>query len=582
MTHMELLRLPPLATVPVDHGRFVAPISAVSRYSASSSASSSPDSASDSSHGHTPDSDDDVESSPQSVVPKVEELDDQYALPTLTLDAKPIITDVQPPALASPARKRGRPRKHPIVEHKKITHARSKTGCGTCRKRKKKCDESKPTCMNCEKNNVFCDGYEPKQPWRPGKQKAPTQRVSVPDTLPVHWEGIECDVDYVFFDHFCRHVTKVLSLEDNGKNPFVQHIMPMTAEHGGLMHSVLYLSGTVLLASSPVENSQWRNRFQYHNNKALTRLNDNMSHAIQEGQKGGEALSSAKFSLDIAQTLILCLQTVCGGDTKGNFRILLRGIKQMLIMQKGSLPSEDLRRFILEFLLYHDHVDAMTNLNYGSDDCAAQDMEDLRLPQYMMQPAAGHLLGVFDKLFTYISRIHKLRVVVREQRLNGLGHTLQDPHLKEALDIEQALRDWRSIYPEDSPRHIASLLYRVCSWIYLTRTTAPSRPSPALRNGVDAGLELLRQLLSREDEESTQSILLMPLFLLGCAAFEPQQRPEIRATFQRLQDWSRLGNIKHAREVVEAIWVRMDQGLEYESWDWEQLMKDQNLDFLIT
>jgi hypothetical protein len=46
-------------------------------------------------------------------------------------------------------RPRGRPRKHPLVPNaaaNKITKGRSKTGCLTCRKRKKKCDEAKPRC----------------------------------------------------------------------------------------------------------------------------------------------------------------------------------------------------------------------------------------------------------------------------------------------------------------------------------------------------------------------------------------------------------------------------------------------------
>jgi len=46
-------------------------------------------------------------------------------------------------------RPRGRPRKHPVaptVSTNKVTKGRSKTGCITCRKRKKKCDEAKPRC----------------------------------------------------------------------------------------------------------------------------------------------------------------------------------------------------------------------------------------------------------------------------------------------------------------------------------------------------------------------------------------------------------------------------------------------------
>jgi hypothetical protein len=47
-------------------------------------------------------------------------------------------------------RPRGRPRKHPRTLPtvlSKPPKGRSKTGCVTCRRRKKKCDERKPTCM---------------------------------------------------------------------------------------------------------------------------------------------------------------------------------------------------------------------------------------------------------------------------------------------------------------------------------------------------------------------------------------------------------------------------------------------------
>jgi hypothetical protein len=36
---------------------------------------------------------------------------------------------------------------------------RTTTGCGTCRRRKKKCDEAKPKCNNCLRGNFECAGY---------------------------------------------------------------------------------------------------------------------------------------------------------------------------------------------------------------------------------------------------------------------------------------------------------------------------------------------------------------------------------------------------------------------------------------
>ncbi|KAF2849016.1 maltose O-acetyltransferas-like protein [Plenodomus tracheiphilus IPT5] len=42
---------------------------------------------------------------------------------------------------------------------------RTKTGCGTCRRRKKKCDEMKPECNNCTRGSFVCEGYANKIPW---------------------------------------------------------------------------------------------------------------------------------------------------------------------------------------------------------------------------------------------------------------------------------------------------------------------------------------------------------------------------------------------------------------------------------
>lgn len=87
--------------------------------------------------------------SPDALAPKIEELDDDGEV---LLDVKP--GDDRPAddvstTIASLPRKRGRPRKHPLPMpggQMKVAKGRSKTGCITCRRRKKKCDETKPAC----------------------------------------------------------------------------------------------------------------------------------------------------------------------------------------------------------------------------------------------------------------------------------------------------------------------------------------------------------------------------------------------------------------------------------------------------
>lgn len=78
-------------------------------------------------------------------LPKVEELDDEDIQSIKPSDVGNHENETGTPAAVP--RKRGRPRKHPLPapgNQAKVTKGRSKTGCITCRRRKKKCDETKP------------------------------------------------------------------------------------------------------------------------------------------------------------------------------------------------------------------------------------------------------------------------------------------------------------------------------------------------------------------------------------------------------------------------------------------------------
>jgi hypothetical protein len=120
----------------------------------------------------------DSDLAPDDLTTKVEEVDDAVGglEAKKDRDADPVRSGAVDASTSVPAnvpRKRGRPRKHPLPTpgQTKVAKGRSKTGCITCRRRKKKCDETKPACLNCQKNAVVCEGYPVKEIWRSGKQK---------------------------------------------------------------------------------------------------------------------------------------------------------------------------------------------------------------------------------------------------------------------------------------------------------------------------------------------------------------------------------------------------------------------------
>lgn len=82
------------------------------------------------------------------IIPKSEPTDEDDICMS-EFKSTPIVSNETSTAPSCQKRGRGRPRKNPLLvpaNGAKVTKGRSKTGCITCRRRKKKCDEAKPGC----------------------------------------------------------------------------------------------------------------------------------------------------------------------------------------------------------------------------------------------------------------------------------------------------------------------------------------------------------------------------------------------------------------------------------------------------
>lgn len=389
--------------------------------------------------------------------------------------------------------------------------------------------------------------------------------VDVKFDLPPLMEGVENDLDRMLLQHFVSRASGVLSLHgDHSTNPFTKILLPMAMKHEGLMHSVLCLSASHLCSLSPSQDYQDRQTF--HRGKALHLLNRDLERH-RNGVDGGIIYEDS----NVAQILLHLLHSICDGNTSGEYRMHMIAAKQIALTQKSK--NAEFQSLFDEFFYYHYIASQVTTL----DSAEVPMMDDFSLP-FQVNPETAALIGVSDGLFGFISKISNLRRRLRHRIDNNLDPTMDYESLLAAHAIDSGLRSWVCPQTPGTPRYTVSMLYRQASWVYLYRTTKESKPHPYIKGAVDDGIKYINELPA---EGWIQSNVLLPLFLIGCAAFEEGQRFEINRAFSGLMAVTGLGNITFAKEVVERIWELMDAG-DDESWDWEKIINNKGWDFLAT
>lgn len=122
-----------------------------------------------------------------------------------------------------------------------------RTGCGTCKKRKLKCDETKPTCLRCIRAKLFCAGYQIAPTARPYIAAAESVDA-VSDLRPEDNTTFQLRLSrFVDFDRadsaaydFCRQYTV---REISSGRPFWTSTVLASAEHDpAILHALLALA----------------------------------------------------------------------------------------------------------------------------------------------------------------------------------------------------------------------------------------------------------------------------------------------------------------------------------------------------
>jgi len=226
----------------------------------------------------------------------------------------------------------------------------------------------------------------------------------------------------------------------------------------------------------------------------------------------------------------------------------------------------------MEFFIYHDMSNSMT-----SEHQSVFLSQNFELPPFIHMNHRA-FVGVCDGLFGFISNVRRLRDHIRARRSNGEKPDVDFPTILEGRTIDADLKQIDTAHEHGTAEWICWQLYRTCVWLYLHRTVNASLPNPQLRAGVEEALIYLQAV---PPDDAAQSLLLTPIFMVGCSTFSENHRDAVLDALDTLENYSHLGNIKPAREVIKEIWRLMDAGDEM-SWDWESVMKAMGYDFLVT
>ncbi|KAK2623983.1 hypothetical protein QTJ16_006617 [Diplocarpon rosae] len=190
-----------------------------------------------------------------------------------------------------------------------------RTGCGTCRVRRVKCDEARPSCQRCQKFGAACAGYRPPPtPWAPPRDiLRRTSVVLASDPLATSpFADVE---EYLYFDRFCARTgydifpafdsgcTRQRLLESCHSNPAIRHAIVAL---GALDRTAEMVQSFEKLSLAPVERGAAATR---HHQNALRQY----ARAVRY-----MAADARETRVDLRTMLLTCLLVLAFESWTGN------------------------------------------------------------------------------------------------------------------------------------------------------------------------------------------------------------------------------------------------------------------------
>ncbi|KAL4740979.1 fungal-specific transcription factor domain-containing protein [Aspergillus similis] len=300
---------------------------------------------------------------------------------------------------------------------------RSKTGCLTCRRRKKKCDEVHPTCGGCARNHLPCQWAKDVYP----RSRRPRRRICQ-DRLWPSGQPIPRELDgmvtifavpsrpilYRLLAHFTECSPLWMSISPGRRrNQFLRHVIPTALGHSLTLDCLLALSAGDLMKYE-MDEPELRMISLGLYGKAVAGLRTAID---RELCRSTETYGSDDIVLAV---LLLCVHETHNFSDTSRLLPHLNAAAFLLQQRISSTPSDpSLRAFLLEIFCYFF---SLTSFTHGPSlilDRASEIFDSIGY-----HTGQSLLLGPSQKLIITIFRITRL--------------TLHSPYMSETVQSELA------------------------------------------------------------------------------------------------------------------------------------------------
>lgn len=298
---------------------------------------------------------------------------------------------------------------------------RCKTGCQTCRSRKKRCDENRPICTMCLRLGLRCQyskDCDKPQPQNLSKISAPVSQTprdhltsprDVARQVVLTCEGSDAGT---LFDHFCDKTAPWLINGESITNPILQHIIPLTSQPL-VRYTILTIAAThrqTAVPSIPDDSNRYYT-------SALQELNSALTEWMQ---------CPSDFKPILTSIILLChceaspttprfiadsIKFIQGDPSDAALKHLLvcHTFMDAAIEQLHDLRKEDFIVFLLEHYGYYLLVSSLRHSLPDHHLHLGLDFSSHILPLIAPKAAFGSIFRFEPESFSLIPRIAKFR-----------------------------------------------------------------------------------------------------------------------------------------------------------------------------